>query len=144
MAETDYLAKVAAKTVACDTRIQDMTIHMYHDEYSGGCPCKGSGQVLDPRFERLRKECKRNHYDYGDISHEEDGCIGYTIVRDVGVLLDIIPAKWILLTPKSNSNDKYIFAIEDEDGRAGKEAGGDDMLEAVAAAVYQWLEGSGP
>lgn len=40
------------------------------------CLCKGTGEVYVLPDE-VRVACKRNHYDHGDISHEEDGCRGW-------------------------------------------------------------------
>ena len=81
---TDHLAEIAAMTVECPHR---RGIQLT-------CFCRGSGRVLDPRFDGLRKmhsefvhRIQTSIEASKRVSCPEGGCPGYTINADLGVFL---------------------------------------------------------
>ena len=138
---------------------EDTCVKCWHsDSHASNClvvSCKDE-RVLDPRFKGLRKDCDvikhvpaHSHYmvwpSENTLTYTDGGytdppagplCEGYTINRDLGVLLECIPGKWILLTPRANSDAKYICAIESPN----VEANGDTTLETASHALHEWLQ----
>ena len=133
---TDYLAKIAAMTVEC------FDPYCREDGKDIGAPlrdcrrCRGTRRILDPRFDGLRiTECS-----HGGHALTEDECgvylTGYTINRDLEVLLEIIPTlcsdTFILMYGK----DTATWAVAWQTERLSR---ADIPLEAAAHAVYEWL-----
>ncbi len=141
MAETDYLALLAAKTVEChiclgtgilkfhypDPEVRDYTCII----------CKGSGRVLDPRFKRLRAEyC--THLTYGPPCDCAE--LGYTVVRDLGVLLEVlVENKYRPHLYFSGVLNKWECQLHVDKGWSEAKYA-DTPLEAAAHAVYDWVE----
>ncbi len=144
--EPDYLAQIAAKTVECPCALTYLSDRCHACKvfgpdmaisHSPSCQiqgCKGSGRVLDPRFDGLR-ETKCSH---GGHALTEDECgvylKGYTVVRDLAVLLDII-------LPWDGAYEAVLAVFSDKDlHRYAIEGRGDKFTEAAAKAVWEWLE----
>ncbi len=131
MAETDYLALLAKKTAEC--------LHIGYVRET--CrDCKGSGRVLDPRFEKLRK--RRNDYPKYQGWFEFNG-LDYNVVRDLGVMLEIALQ---VVSCADGLNFELIdgkFKCEVWEsyfGHSLAEATDDTFLEAAAHAIYDWVE----
>lgn len=148
----DYLAKIAAKTVACpggpsdfeyekDKMLPCRTILPFPRHFEGSwvdaCPgnCKGSARVLDPRFEGLRRRCHEGRGFY--LRHGKD-CPGYTVIRDLGILLECIkPLNFVFLCGRPRL--KWGASIV-SDGHYGLSDDCKTPLEAATKAVWEWLE----
>ncbi|KKN86873.1 hypothetical protein LCGC14_0264350 [marine sediment metagenome] len=142
---TDYLANLAARTVECP----DASTHRCpssHDEHGAEAKCvtcEGSGRVLDPRFEGLRrKHTRQTHGIKMSILHgdcwktcETVGCPGYTVNRDLEVLLECT-GKGVYLYPSLSGEGRRCDLLG-TDIDITTEA---TYLEAAAKAVYEWLE----
>ncbi|KKK73704.1 hypothetical protein LCGC14_2891160, partial [marine sediment metagenome] len=137
--ETDYLAKIAARTVECPE---------YKGMICGSCccckppfgqTCVNEGRVLDPRFAELRIGCVCNKgYWNPGASRPKVPCKhcqakGYTINRDLGVLLECI-------FPIDGAYNAVLKVMGDKELHRLSLAKGDVFTEALAKAVYEWQE----
>ncbi len=143
---TDYLAKIAAWTVECPNL--DCKGTGYITTYGGYdgtvpteglCPvCMNTGRVLDPRFEGLRQSCTSGSHLYPVFI---DDCPGYTVNRNLGVLLDIMmPYGRIGFQGIGERVRVRWFTWGPADPHQYSWANAPTSIEAAAKAVYDWLE----
>ncbi len=132
----DYLAQIAEKTLPCP-----VTLTYPKDDgspHGPSCDCRDTGHVLDPRFDGLREECLACHCEEGHIS---DPCqkVGYTVVRDLGVLLECARKLSYHLGLYWDYEDvEWRCTIKDPKGWVI--GYGHEPLEVAAKAVWKWLE----
>lgn len=130
-----YLQLIAAKTVECGAcngrgfrlEVVDLKTPMPDCDI-----CKGSGRVLDPKFEGLR--------DYQDID-TVDLNKGYTVVRDLAVLLEClrdakIKYKMIFHVINRGESDEETMVEVGVGGRHWGYGNHDDFCRAV----WEYLE----
>lgn len=129
--ETDHLALLAKKTVtACSCTVRGCS----HTAWCLGC--KGSGRVLDPRFEKLRNRC---HEGAGSHLRHGKDCPGYTVVRDLGVLLEIMLPQGSVCFREEHEEYHARYHLWGTRG-TGINGRGSTSLEAAAQALYDWVE----
>ncbi len=152
--ERYYLAEIAAKTVWCprlELLESEVDKGFGHGNPEGPCSlCKGLEEILDPRFEGLRDVHHKGNHPHGWFqSCEMAKCPGYTLIRDLGVLLEIA-----LTTIRRLSSIAFYYMEEEDDFPKGfgviLDVGGtlsdndeelsDTPLESAAKAVWEWLE----
>ena len=149
----DYLAKIAAWTVECpcatayDKEIcsacwEECRMDNSHYELCVIPDCKGSGRVLDPRFDGLRGFLDCGHpYDVKTDTSlcRNYNCPGYTINRDFAVLLDIMIRRAPVVF-EGVTTGEYVQVFWGRELMQPPAGGGPTSLEAAAHAVYEWLQ----
>ncbi len=148
---TDYLAEIAAWTVECSNL--DCKGTGYITKYGGldgtvptetlCAVCMNTGRVLDPRFAELRIGCVCNKgYWNPGASRPKVPCKhcqakGYTINRDLGVLLECMKPVSITFLCSKPKLKWGVHVIGDYHSGISDDC--DTGLEAAAKAVYEWL-----
>ena len=129
---TDYLAKIAAKTV-CEG----------HDSIGSMNKCITE---LDPRFDKLRDYPCPHCGGEGAVYKNCEDCddTGYTVVEDLGVLLGDVVQE--LYWPDGDGVELTMLVGVKTKVQVGPEwhdmpwIEGDTSLEAAAKAVWDWTE----
>ena len=144
---TDYLAEIAARTVWC-LRLELLESEV-DEGFGDGNPegpcslCKGLEEVLDPRFEGLRQSCTSGSHLYPVFI---DDCPGYTVNRDLAVLLacarPLLYGMMLVLDSRESRPDGWYCVIEEKSSGICHTHDGvyNTALKAAAKAVHEWLE----